>query len=318
MKGSDVRNFVYQFRNAIPVLAALWFAFASGAALAYPVDFGPGFKTHLVTVDSSVVSVTVGGRGPAVVLLHGYAEDSRMWKPLANVLASRYTVIAPDLPGIGNSSIPASGSDMKTAAVRVRDAVHSLGYSNVRVVGHDIGLMVAYAYAAMYPQEVQKLALMDAFLPGVDGWEPIFNSPDYWHFRFHGPTPLALVAGRETIYFTYFWNDLAANPKRSLSSQSRKGYISAYSRPGRMAAGWAYFASFPKTATDFAALAKTQLTMPVLSIGGDKSVGVPLGVQAKLVASNVTVVVLKNTGHWLMEESPSETMSAITQFLDKP
>jgi len=306
------------YLRILPLLVALCLLISTGAAQAFPVDFGPGFTTHQIPVDSCVVSVTVGGHGPAIVLLHGYAEDSRMWKPLAAALASRFTVIAPDLPGIGNSSIPASGLDMKMSAQRVRDAVHALGYNKVQVVGHDIGLMVAYAYAAMYPDEVQKLALMDAFLPGVDGWEPIFNSPDYWHFRFHGPTPLALVSGRENIYFSYFWNDLAADRNRSLSPGSRQGYIAAYSRPGRMASGWAYFASFPKTATDFAAMAKTQLKMPVLSIGGDKSLGVALGAQTKLVASNVTIVVLKNSGHWLMEENPTQTMAALTKFIEQP
>jgi pimeloyl-ACP methyl ester carboxylesterase len=284
---------------------------------AFPVDFGRGFTTRLVNVDGARVSVTVGGNGPAVVLLHGYAEDSRMWKPLAIALAPHFTVIAPDLPGIGNSSIPSSGLDMKTSAQRVRDAVRVLGYSKVRVVGHDIGLMVAYAYAAMYPHEVNRLALMDAFLPGVPGWEAIYNDPNIWHFRFHGPTPLALVAGRENIYFSYFWNDLAADKNRSLSPASRREYIAAYSRPGRMAAGWAYFSSFPKTAVDFAALARTQLTMPVLSIGGDKSLGVALGAQAKLIAPGAKVVVIGNAGHWIMEEQPAATMAALTQFLEQ-
>lgn len=296
----------------------LWFLLSAQTAQAFPVDFGPGFTTHRVSADAVTVSVTTGGRGPVVVLLHGYAEDSRMWKPLAIRLASRFTVIAPDLPGIGNSSIPSSGLDMKTSAERVRDAVHALGYSHVYVVGHDIGLMVAYAYAAMYPNEVRKLALMDAFLPGVAGWQPIYDAPSFWHFRFVGPTPLALVSGRENIYFNYFWNDFAADKNRSIPESSRLDYIAAYSRPGRMAAGWAYFAAFPKTASDFAALAKTRLNIPVLSIGGDKSLGVALGAQAKLIASDVTVVVLKDTGHWLMEESPTETMAAITRFLTSP
>jgi pimeloyl-ACP methyl ester carboxylesterase len=286
-------------------------------AQAFPVDFGPGFQTRAIQVDGTTVSVTVGGHGPVVVLLHGYAEDSRMWRPLAERLVPRFTVIAPDLPGIGNSSIPSSGLDMTTSARRIRDAVHSLGYGKVYVVGHDIGLMVAYAYAALYPREVMRLALMDAFLPGVIGWEPIYDSPDYWHFRFHGPTPLALVSGRETIYFSYFWNDLAADKNHSLSAIDRRNYIAAYSRPGRMAAGWAYFVSFPKTAVDFAKLAKTQLSIPVLSIGGDKSLGQALGAQARQVAANVTVVVLKNTGHWIMEENPTGTMTALTNFLQR-
>jgi len=281
------------------------------------VDFGPAFQMRAIQVDGATVSVTVGGHGPVVVLLHGYAEDSRMWRPLAERLAPRFTVVAPDLPGIGNSSIPSSGLDMTSSARRIRDAVHTLGYGKVYVVGHDIGLMVAYAYAALYPREVTRLALMDAFLPGVAGWEPIYDSPDYWHFRFHGPTPLALVSGRESIYFSYFWNDLAADKNHSLSAIDRRNYIAAYSRPGRMAAGWAYFVSFPKTAGDFTKLAKTQLSIPVLSIGGDKSLGQALGAQARLISANVTVVILKNTGHWIMEEDPTGTMTALTNFLQR-
>jgi pimeloyl-ACP methyl ester carboxylesterase len=303
------------------VIAATAFAGAlllPQAVSAFPVDFGPGFVTHRVNVSGDVVSVTVGGHGPVVVLLHGYAEDSRMWKPLAIALAPRFTIVAPDLPGIGNSSIPSTGSDMKRAAQRVHDAVHALGFRRVYVVGHDIGLMVAYAYAAMYPHEVGRLALMDAFLPGVAGWEPIYNNPNLWHFRFHGPTPLALVAGRERIYFNYYWDEFAADKNRSLPQTARDQYVAAYSRPGRMAAGWAYFESFPRTAVDFAKLAVDKLRIPVLSIGGEKSLGGPLGEQARLISNDVTIVVVKNAGHWLMEESPSETMAALTKFLERP
>jgi pimeloyl-ACP methyl ester carboxylesterase len=178
--------------------------------------------------------------------------------------------------------------------------------------------MVAYAYAAMYPREVGRLALMDAFLPGVAGWEPIYNNPNLWHFRFHGPTPLALVAGRERIYFNYYWDEFAADKNRSLPETARDQYVAAYSRPGRMAAGWAYFESFPRTAVDFAKLAVDKLRIPVLSIGGEKSLGAPLGEQARMISNDVTVVIVKNAGHWLMEESPSETMAALTKFLERP
>jgi pimeloyl-ACP methyl ester carboxylesterase len=287
-------------------------------AQAFPVDFGPGFTTRHIPVDGCTVSATVGGHGPVVVLLHGYAEDSRMWKPLADALASRFTVVAPDLPGIGNSSIPASGLDMVTSARRIHDAVHKLGYSNVAVVGHDIGLMVAYAYAALYPSEVNRLAVMDALLPGISGWVPVYDDPHLWHFRFYGPTPLALVAGRERIYFEHFWNDFAADPHRSLPEAYREELAAAYARPGRMAAGFAYFASFPSTATAFAKLGQTKLTMPVLSIGGAKSLGTVLGGQMRLVATNVKVIILPNSGHWLMEEQPAETMAALTRFLEQP
>jgi pimeloyl-ACP methyl ester carboxylesterase len=277
--------------------------------------YGPEFKTQSVAVDGGTVCVTVGGNGPPVVLIHGYAETSRMWRPLAKVLAPRFTVIAPDLPGIGDSSIPKTGIDMKTSAERVHAAVRSLGYAKVRVVGHDIGLMVAYAYAAMYPQEVEKLALMDAFLPGVGAWEAVYNNPGIWHFRFYGPTPEALVKGRERIYFEHFWNDFAADRTRSIPEEDRRAYTEAYSRPGRMAAGFAYFESFPKTAVDFAELAKTRLAIPVLSIGGEKANGNALGAQAKLVATDVTVVILKDTGHWILEEREDETIAALVRFL---
>jgi pimeloyl-ACP methyl ester carboxylesterase len=250
-----------------------------------------------------------------VLLLHGYAETSTMWRPVIPTLAEHFTVIAPDLPGIGDSSIPSDGLDMTTAAIRIHSLVRSLGVQQAEVVGHDIGLMVAYAYASKFPAEVKKLVLMDAFLPGVDGWEAIYNNPGIWHFRFHGPTPEALVQGRERIYFEHFWNDFAADKTRSIPEADRKAYAMAYARPGRMRAGWAYFVSFQKAADDFAVFARSKLPMPVLSIGGAKGNGDALGRQAKLVASDVTVIVLKDAGHWLMEERPQETTAALLKFL---
>jgi pimeloyl-ACP methyl ester carboxylesterase len=204
---------------------------------------------------------------------------------------------------------------MKAAAIRIHTLAKSLGAEKARVVGHDIGLMVAYAYATQFPAEVEKLIVMDAFLPGVAGWEDVYDNPNMWHFRFNGPTPEALVQGREKTYFAYFWNDLAADKTRSLSEADREAYVAAYAGPDRMHAGWAYFASWPQTAKDFAQLAQTKLTIPVLSIAGEQASAGVLGSQMKLVATNVTVVVLKNTGHWIMEERPKETMDAILQFL---
>jgi len=255
------------------------------------------------------------GKGPAVVLIHGYAETSLMWKPLIPLLAARFTVIAPDLPGIGDSSIPADGMDMKTAATRVHSLVRSLGVQQAEVVGHDIGLMVAYAYAAEFPAEVTKLVVMDAFLPGVAGWEDVYNNPGIWHFRFNGYTPELLVKGRERTYFEHYWNDFAADKTHSIPEAERQIYTAAYSRPGRMRAGWAYFVSFPQAAKDFAELSKTKLTMPVLALGGEKANGVLLGNQMKLVSNDASVIVLKNTGHWMMEENPKETMDALVKFL---
>jgi pimeloyl-ACP methyl ester carboxylesterase len=272
------------------------------ASLTKEVD---GLKFHYLTA----------GHGPSVILIHGYAETSRMWRPLISILANRFTVIAPDLPGIGDSDIPSNGLDMKTSATRIHGLARSLGIEKARVVGHDIGLMVAYAYAAQFPSETEKLVLMDAFLPGVPGWEAIYNNPAIWHFRFNGPTPELLVQGRERTYFEHFWNDFAADKTRSIPEADRKAYAAAYARPGRMRAGWAYFVSFQQAAKDFAQLSQTKLTMPVMAIGGEKANGEALGEQAKLVASDVTIVVLKDTGHWIMEERPKETMDALTKFL---
>jgi len=271
--------------------------------------------SRVTKIDGKKLHYLTAGEGPALILLHGYTQTSRMWRPLIEKLKDKFTVIAPDLPGIGDSDIPRDGSDMKTAAIRIHALAKSIGLTKVRVVGHDIGLMVAYAYAAQFSAEVEKLVVMDAFLPGVQGWELAYNNDNMWHFRFHGPTPEALVKGREKIYFAYFWNDLAADKRRSLKVADRKAYVAAYSRPGRMRAGWAYFAAWPDTANDFAEMAKTKLTMPVLSIAGEKASAAILGPQMKLVAANVTAIDLRDTGHWLMEERPEETMKALIAFL---
>ncbi|MFZ0283996.1 MAG: alpha/beta hydrolase [Terriglobales bacterium] len=302
-----------RFLNFFHILA--WVIFLS-VVFSARANAGDGTIAARDAVVSGVkIHYLTAGHGPAVILLHGYTQTSRMWRPIIPLLAAKFTVIAPDLPGIGDSAIPKDGLDMKTAAIRIHALARSLGIQKAEVVGHDIGLMVAYAYAAQFPSETEKLAVLDAFLPGVPGWEAVYNDPNIWHFRFHGPTPEALVKGREQIYFAYFWNDLAADKTRSLPEADRKAYVAAYSRLGRMRAGWAYFAAWPQTAQDFAQLAQTKLTIPVLAIGGEKSLGDFLGQQMKLVANDVNVVVLKDTGHWVMEERPKETMDALMKFL---
>lgn len=275
----------------------------------------PEVDSRAAKIDDVKLHYLEAGKGPTVILLHGYAETSRMWRLIIPLLAQKFTVIAPDLPGIGDSSIPADKIDMITSASRIHALVRSLGIEKARVVGHDIGLMVAYAYATQFPRETEKLVVMDAFLPGVPGWEAIYNAPNVWHFRFNGEYPEALVKGRERTYFEYFWNVFAADKTHSIPEADRKAYTKAYSKPGRMRAGWAYFASWPQLAKDFSQLSQTKLTIPVLSIGGEKSLGNELAQQMKLVAENVTVVVLANTGHWILEERPKETTDALMNFL---
>ncbi len=181
----------------VPAVIGLSFLFALSSASISAVLSDDNIDSRMAAVDGVELHYLTAGHGPALILLHGYAETSRMWKAIIPRLAEKFTVIAPDLPGIGDSAIPANGLDMKTSAIRIHALARELGVEKARVVGHDIGLMVAYAYAAQFPAETEKLVVMDAFLPGVPGWEAIYNDPNIWHFRFHGPTPEALVKGRE-------------------------------------------------------------------------------------------------------------------------
>src|ERR1700739_2597771 len=208
--------------SALALLAPVLLVFtafcsrANGQAAAQPI------ASRMATVDGAKLHYLTAGHGAPLILMHVYAETSLMWRPIIPALAERFTVIAPDLPGIGDSSVPSDGLNMKTAAIRIHGLAKSLGVQKAEVVGHDIGLMVAYAYAAQFPTEVTKLVLMDAFLPGVGGWEPIYNNPRFWHFRFSGPTPEALVRGRERTYFEYFWNEFAADKTHSIPEPDRK------------------------------------------------------------------------------------------------
>jgi pimeloyl-ACP methyl ester carboxylesterase len=302
-----------KFRMAVALIGI--FLLASFPSTASAESGASAIASRTAEVDGIKLHYLSAGRGPAVILLHGYTQTSRMWKPIIPLLAEKFTVIAPDLPGIGDSEIPAGGLDMKTAAIRIHALAKSLGVEKARVVGHDIGLMVAYAYAAQFPAETEKLVVMDAFLPGVTGWEDVYNNPGIWHFRFNGPTPEALVRGRERAYFEHFWNNFAAHKDHSLPEADRAAYAAVYARPGRIRAGWAYFVSFQQAAKDFAELSRTKLTMPVLAIGGEKANGALLGQQMKIVALDATMIVLKDCGHWVLEERPKETTDALMKFL---
>jgi pimeloyl-ACP methyl ester carboxylesterase len=257
------------------------------------------------------------GQGDPVVLLHGYAQTSHMWRPLMTELARTHTVIAPDLRGIGQSSIPADGYTKAVMAQDIHALVHSLGYPRIRLVGHDIGLMVAYAYAAQYPSEVDRIVLMDAFLPGVGNWREVWLLRDLWHFHFYGETPLALVTGRERIYFEHFWNDFAADRTRSVPEGDRRIYADAYARPGGMRAGFEIFRAFERDAQDFARFAQTPLPMPMLVLTGEKASGDFLIQQGRLVATTVEGVVVRNSGHWLMEEAPGQVIPKLVEFLNR-
>ena len=161
-------------------------------------------QDRFATVDGLKIHYLTAGKGEPVILLHGFAQTSRMWRPLMTELAKTRTVIAPDLRGFGQSSKPTGGYDKKTMAQDIHKLAASLGFKRESIVGHDIGLMVAYAYAAQYPSEVDRIALLDAFLPGVGDWTTVWLLRDLWHFHFYGETPLKLVTGRERIYLEHF------------------------------------------------------------------------------------------------------------------
>lgn len=297
------------------MLAASSLLFFASWSPALAADVATTTTTNTLQVEGAPVHFLKAGSGPAVILLHGYTQTSHMWRGLIPQLASHFTVVAPDLPGIGDSASLPGPVDMTHAAQRIHALSRALGFERASVVGHDIGLMVAYAYAAQFPSETQKLAVLDAFLPGVQGWREAYDNPNLWHFRFHGATPEALVKGRERLYYDYYWNEFSADKTRSIPAVDRKVYAAAYARPGHMRAGWAYFASFPDTAKDFAAYATKKLPMPVLSIGGKQAFGEFLGKQMQVVAANVKIVIVENSGHWVMEEQTKQTTDALLGFL---
>jgi pimeloyl-ACP methyl ester carboxylesterase len=261
--------------------------------------------------------VRVGGQGPAVLLLHGFGDTGDMWVPLAEALVKDHTVIVPDLRGMGLSSHPEGGYE-KTAQARDMAAIlDELGIQEIALVTHDIGNMVGYAFAALYPQRVTKWVVMDASLPGIGHWDDQLKNPKVWHFNFRGPDVERLVAGRERILLDRFYNELSANPAR-IDEQTRDHYAALYARPGAIHNAFSgQFAAFAQDAIDNQELlAKGKLPMPVLAIGGDHSYGARLATEIAFAAANVRGAVISDSGHWIMEEQPEQAIALILSFVD--
>jgi len=279
--------------------------------------FAPGFTAHIVTVGGRRVYYRIGGHGSVVLLLHGYGTTGDMWLPLAPALARTHTVIVPDLPGLGESRPQRRDAsyDMASVTRTIHGVLAGLNIHREAVVGHDIGLVAAYAYAAQYRNEVTRLALMDAPIPGVGPWEQILPTPALWHFNFYGKYAEALVAGRERIYLDRIWDAFAGNPARVPTSERAKTAAS-YARAGNMHAGFSYFQGFATDAKQNVEFAKTPLTMPVLAIGGAKSFGALMPQFASAVASNVVNRLIPDSGHWLEDENPHATNAVLLTFLN--
>lgn len=301
-------------RSRFLALSVLALAPAPLAAQAF--EFPATFAVREIATNGTTIHVRVGGSGPAVILLHGYGDTGDMWVPLAQALVGRYRVIIPDLRGMGLSARADQGFTKRNQAEDVAGVLDALDVRQADVVAHDIGNMVAFAFAAWHPDRVSRLVLMDAPVPGVGPWEEILKSPLLWHFRFGGPDMERLVAGRERIYLDRFWNDFSAVPARFTEAE-RNHYAELYARPGAMHAGFAQFAAFDQDAIDNRAqLARAgRLKMPVLAVGGEKSFGADMAGVARFAADDVQQAVIADAGHWLMEEQPAATVAVIQEFL---
>ena len=300
------------------VIAAILLAITAPAAAAVP-PFPSSFHTQEIATNGATIHVRVGGKGPAVVLLHGYGETGDMWSPLAADLVRDHQVIVPDLRGLGLSSKPKTGFDKKTQGEDVAGVLDALNVKKGDVVSHDIGNMVAFAFAMEHPDRVRRWALIDAPVPGVGPWEEIIKNPILWHFRFGGPDMERLVKGRERIYLDRFWNDFSADPKH-FDEASRQHYAKLYALPGAMHSGFEQFHAFDQDAIDNRAwlAARGKLAMPVLALGGEKSFGTQMADVMRAGATNVTGGIVPGSGHWIMEENPAATVKLVRAFLDQP
>jgi pimeloyl-ACP methyl ester carboxylesterase len=305
--------------RVIAATLVLFFSlFSVAQASARNFAFPPGFRTEEIATNDTQLHVRIGGAGPAVLLIHGYGDTGDMWIPLAANLMRDPLVIVPDLRGMGLSAVATAGFTKKNQAEDLAGVLDHFSIERADVVGHDIGNMVAFAFAEAHPERTTRLVMMDAPVPGVGPWDEILKSPLLWHFRFGGPDMERLVSGRERIYLDRFWNDFAAS-RTAFPEDARVHYAKLYAAPGRMHAGFSQFAAFDQDVIDNRAfVARGPLTMPVLAIGGDHSLGATMAVIMRSAADNVTELIVPNAGHWLMEEQPQATVEAISSFLREP
>jgi pimeloyl-ACP methyl ester carboxylesterase len=277
-----------------------------------------GFHGQQMAVSGGTQYVRLGGQGPAVLLLHGFGDTGDMWVPLAEILAKDHTVIVPDLRGMGLSSHQDGGYEKTAQARDLAGILDKLKVQNVALVTHDIGNMVGYALAALYPARVTRWVVMDAPLPGIGHWDDQLKNPKVWHFNFRGPDVERLVAGRERILLDRFYNELSATAA-GIDEETRDHYAALYARPGAIHDAFSgQFAAFAQDAIDNQMLlGKGKLTLPVLAVGGDHSYGGSLATEVGFAAANVRSAVISNSGHWIMEEQPQQAIAIIVAFLDE-
>jgi pimeloyl-ACP methyl ester carboxylesterase len=279
------------------------------------ISFPSTFETREIETNGVTIHTRVGGQGPAVVMLHGFGTTGDMWIPMASVLVADYTVIVPDLRGLGLSSKPSGGYDKKAQSQDVAGVMDAVGVSRADFVTHDIGNMIGYALAATSSDRVTRFIPIDAPLPGVGPWEQIVQDPRMWQFGFGGPDMERLVAGRERIYLDRFWNEFSLHPER-FDEAKRQHYAALYAMPGAIRAGFAQFAAFGRDALDSKTyLAKGKLAVPVLAIGGEAAFGTMMATVMRVAATDVQEAIVPDSGHWIMEENPGVTTTLVADFL---
>lgn len=298
------------------LFAAALLALVPVATFATVQPYPPSFQTQMVQTNGTSLYVRFGGKGPAVVLLHGFGDTGDMWAPLAKVLVRDHTVIVPDLRGMGLSAHPDTGYSKKNQALDIIGVMDALKVQRAGLVTHDIGNMVGYAVAVQFPDRITRWAVIDAPLPGIGDWDNIIRTPFLWHFNFRGPDVERLVQGRERIYLDRFYNEFSADPKR-IDEQTREHYAALYSKPHAMHDAFEQFGAFGQDAIDNKAMlaARGKTAMPVLAIGAEKSFGAAMADDLRFVANNVTVGIVPASGHWIMEENPQATIELVTGFL---
>jgi pimeloyl-ACP methyl ester carboxylesterase len=276
------------------------------------------FSHHTASVNGIQMHYVIGGQGDPVVLLHGWPETWYAWHKVMPALAKNYTVIVPDLRGLGDSSKPLTGYDGKTLAEDIHQLVGKLGFKTIFLVGHDWGTQVAYSYAAAHPTEVKRLAVMELTIPG---FAPPGRPPLWWGIFHQTPdVPEALVQGKEMTYLSWFLHNLPFNPA-AITQADINEYVSHYSAPGGMRAGFEYYRAFPQDATQNQNYSKTKLTMPVLALGGGYiptfggNITMPTVIYGmKILAQNVQGVTVPNSGHFIPEEQPVFVVKLLNNF----
>jgi pimeloyl-ACP methyl ester carboxylesterase len=278
-----------------------------------PASPPEGFKHQMASVNGINIHYVIGGTGEPLLLLHGFGQNWYMWNRLLPEFSKHFTIIAPDLPGLGESDKPDSGYDKKTMSSHIHGLMKQLGYSSINLAGHDIGLMVAYAYAAQFGGEVKRLALMDALLPGVEPvWSQVKASA-WWFGFFSWPASGQIVAGKEAAFLTNFWPVVGHAP-HPFTTEETNEFIRAYSKQGSTTGAFHWFGGFEKDAVDNKEFMKTKLKMPVLAMGGEYFGAAFLADHCKLVAENVKASNIKGAGHWIVQENTEQVQKDLLDF----